>query len=199
MNEQTFRYLIGALFLIFFVGQTVNVGRAAWRGGHFQYREKHHVAMQIFRKGIGIPWILAIVAYVFWPEWVDWASFSLPSALRWLGLVLAVFGQLLVWWTELTLGANFNTTLHLREEHTLVTNGPYRYVRHPMYTAIAIFGLGLLVLAPANWLILLPGVLGFAVLMAVRIRHEEDVMVERFGDVYRDYVRRTGRFLPRLK
>ncbi len=81
----------------------------------------------------------------------------------------------------------------------MVTGGPYRYVRHPMYTAIAIFGLGLFVLAPANWLILVPGVLGFGVLMAVRIRREEEVMVEQFGDAYREYAQRTGRFLPRWR
>ena len=55
MNEQTFRYLYGALFLTFFIGQAINVTRAARRGGQFEYREKFHVAMQVFRKGIGIP------------------------------------------------------------------------------------------------------------------------------------------------
>ena len=68
-----------------------------------------------------------------------------------------------------------------------------------MYTAITVFGFGLFVLAPANWLILVPGVLGFTVLMAVRVRREEEVMVDRFGDEYREYARRTGRFLPRLR
>lgn len=198
MNEYLFHILFGVLFLIFFIGQAINVSRAIRRGGQFEYREKHHVAMQLFRKGVGIPWLLAIISYVVKPQWVDWASFSLPPALRWVGLGLGVFSLLVIWWTELTLGENFNTTLHLRQEHTLVVSGPYRYVRHPMYTAHAIFALGLFVLASANWLILIPGVLGFGVLMVVRVRNEEEVMSERFGDAYRQYAQRTGRFLPRL-
>jgi protein-S-isoprenylcysteine O-methyltransferase Ste14 len=151
------------------------------------------------RKGIGLPWFLAIFCYVFKPAWVDWAGFALPPWLRWAGLALGLLGLCGVWWTELTLGANFNTALHLRDAHTLVTSGPYRYVRHPMYTAIAVFGLGAFVLAPANWLILVPGVVGFLGLMAVRVKHEEEVMLERFGEAYRAYMQRTGRFLPRLR
>lgn len=199
MDEQTFRTLYGALFLLFIIGQFVNVGLATKRAGRFNYREKHHRALQIFRKGIGVPWFLAILFYVVKPGWVDWASFSLPMGLRLAGLVIGLAGLLLIWWTEFTLGKNFNTTLHLREAHTLVTNGPYRFIRHPMYTAIAIFGLGMFVLVPANWLIALPGVIGFLILMAVRIRREEEVMLERFGDKYRAYMQSTGRFLPQLK
>jgi protein-S-isoprenylcysteine O-methyltransferase Ste14 len=199
MDEQLFHYLYGALFLTFLVGQTVNVTRAAHRGGRYQYREKHLVATEAFRKGIGLPWFLAILCFVFKPAWVDWAGFALPLWLRSTGLALGLLGLGGVWWTELILGANFNTALHLRDAHTLVTSGPHHYIRHPMYTAIAVFGLGMFVLAPANWLIMVPGVAAFLGLMALRVKHEEDVMLERFGEAYRAYMERTGRFLPRFR
>lgn len=199
MDKQTFRYLYGVLFLLFVFGQFVNVSRATKRAGRLNYREKHHLALQIFRKGLGIPWFFAIISYVLKPQWLDWASFTLPMGLRLAGLVTGLLGLFFIWWAELTLGKNFNTTLHLRETHTLITHGPYWFVRHPMYTAISIFGLGMFVLAPANWLIALPGIIGFLVLMAVRIRQEEAVMIEHFGDEYRAYMERTGRFLPHPK
>ncbi|MBI3320029.1 MAG: isoprenylcysteine carboxylmethyltransferase family protein [Candidatus Omnitrophica bacterium] len=84
-----------------------------------------------------------------------------------------------------------------RKDHTLVTSGPYRYVRHPFYLS---FGLGVLggSLAMANWFILLTGVLPLGFLMA-RTRIEEAKLIGRFGVEYQEYMRRVGRFLPRFR
>jgi protein-S-isoprenylcysteine O-methyltransferase Ste14 len=83
-----------------------------------------------------------------------------------------------------------------RKEHTLVTTGPYRWIRHPFYTSAALAILGNS-LAAANWFIFSAGSLVF-VLMAIRVRKEEENLIARFGDDYRNYMQRTGRFLPRL-
>lgn len=172
MNDTVIKILSGVMFAAFLAGQTVGASRAVKQSGKFEYREKHHIAMRVFRLGIGIPWLAAIVLYFVKPAW-------------------------LIWWTELTLGKNFNPTLHLREEHTLVTTGPYRWVRPPMYTAHSLLVIALL-LAPANWLIGLPAVIGLAVILISREGHEEAVMIEKSGDEYRGYMKRTGRFFPRL-
>jgi protein-S-isoprenylcysteine O-methyltransferase Ste14 len=83
-----------------------------------------------------------------------------------------------------------------RREHTLVTSGPYRWVRHPFYAAVALMVLANGLVA-ANWFLLMTGGLLFG-LLAIRSRREEDNLVARFGEQYRDYIRSTGRFLPRL-
>ena len=91
---------------------------------------------------------------------------------------------------------NLTDTVVTRRDATLVTHGPYRYVRHPFYVS---FALGVLAnsLVAANWFFLLCGATAF-VMLAVRTRIEEAKLVERFGDSYRDYMKRTGRFFPRF-
>lgn len=198
MQETIIKTLFGIMFGLFFVGQIVNASRAHFRAGPIEYREKHHVAMQIFRKGIGIPWLAAILAYFVKPAWVSWAAIPFPLWLRWAGIGLGLISLPLLWWTELALDKNFNTTLHVREAHTLVTWGPYRYVRHPMYTAHMLLVTALL-LAPANYLIGLPGMIGLIVILINRIKREEQTMIELFGEQYLAYMDRTGRFLPRIR
>jgi protein-S-isoprenylcysteine O-methyltransferase Ste14 len=198
MSERDFQILFGMMFLIFISGQFVNAFRSMRAAGEYQVREKNPLAMQIFRKTVGIAWFGAIIAYVVKPEWVQWASFSLPIWIRWAGFAIWAVSMPILWWVEVSLGKNFNTTLHLREEHTLVMEGPYKYVRHPMY-AIQIPLILSWLPASANWLVGLPGLLGGLILFALRIPHEEGVMLERFGEPYRNYMQRTGRFLPRLR
>ena len=106
-----------------------------------------------------------------------------------------IAGGLLIW-TLRSLGKNLTDTVVTRRAHTLVTSGPYRWVRHPFYDALALAVLANS-LAAANWFLFLSGGLLF-VLIIVRTRTEEEKLVARFGDAYRAYVEQTGRFLPRL-
>ena len=103
----------------------------------------------------------------------------------------------LLFWTFHSLGKNLTDTVVTRREHTLVTHGPYRWVRHPFYIVVFLWGLSMSLLT-ANWLLALLG--GAAVMMLVaRTRVEEDKLAERFGDEYHAYARRTGRFLPLVR
>jgi protein-S-isoprenylcysteine O-methyltransferase Ste14 len=99
-------------------------------------------------------------------------------------------------WTLPNLGRNLTDTVVTRRAHTLVTKGPYRWVRHPFYDCIALLIMGTSLVA-ANWFLLLTGAVLFA-LLVVRTRTEEELLIERFGDAYRNYMGRTGRFLPRI-
>jgi protein-S-isoprenylcysteine O-methyltransferase Ste14 len=129
------------------------------------------------------------------PGSMAWSSVPLPAWVRWCGAGLWIPGGLLLIWTLRTLGMNLTDTVVTRRNHTLVTAGPYRWVRHPFYVATALLLLGSSLLA-ANWFVLACGVLTFT-LLAIRLKREEDRLLERFGAAYRDYRERTGRFLPR--
>ena len=145
----------------------------------------------------GVPLFAGAVAWMIDPQWMAWSALPLPPWLRWLGVGLVVCSGLLVAWTFRHLGKNLTDTVVTRKDHTLVTSGPCRYVRHPFYLAFAlgILGGGLVM---ANWFILLAGVIPCGFLVA-RTRIEEAKLVERFGVEYQDYMRRVGRFVPRLK
>ena len=144
---------------------------------------------------IGLAAMLGLIAYMIDPSWMRWSSVPLPAAVRWAGVGLGVIAGGLLFWTLRSLGTNLTDTVVTRRAHTLVTTGPYRWVRHPFYGAV---GLTLLAnaLAAANWFILLTGGLALVLLVA-RTRIEEQKLLERFGDSYRVYMGRTGRFLPR--
>ena len=145
---------------------------------------------------VGIVGALGLIAYLINPAFMAWAAVQLPSGLRWAGVGIGVLGGLLLIWTLRTLGRNLTDTVVTRKQHTLVTNGPYRWVRHPFYltAALAIFANSL---AAASGFFFVAGCAIF-VLLAIRCRKEEENLIARFGDDYRQYMERTGRFLPWL-
>ncbi len=95
-----------------------------------------------------------------------------------------------------SLGKNLTDTVVTRTHHTLVTTGPYAWVRHPFYAAFALATVANALVA-ANWFLFVTGALAFT-LLVIRCRTEERNLIARFGDEYRAYAKRTGRFLPRI-
>jgi protein-S-isoprenylcysteine O-methyltransferase Ste14 len=90
----------------------------------------------------------------------------------------------------------WSAQLQLRAQHHLVTTGPYARMRHPLYTAMCIWGTGL-ALVTANWIFVALAAMVMAVFFT-RVPREEQMMIEKFGDEYRAYMRRTGKFWPKM-
>ncbi|MCX6030043.1 MAG: isoprenylcysteine carboxylmethyltransferase family protein [Chloroflexi bacterium] len=141
--------------------------------------------------------LLAFLAlYTLDVPWLRVLAIPLPSWLRWLGFALGVASVILWTWTQATLGTQWSAQLQLREDHRLVTTGPYARVRHPLYTAM--FGVSVaFALVTANWAFVLFGVLCI-VGMLVRVPREECMMLDEFGAEYASYMQQTGRFFPRV-
>ena len=155
-------------------------------------------AFILFGLGLGgVPLFVGGVAWMIDPRWMAWSALPLPPWLRWLGITLVGCSGTLVVWTFRHLGRNLTDPVVTRKDHTLVTSGPYRYVRYPFYLSFALGVLGGS-LAMANWFILLAGVIPCGFLVA-RTRIEEAKLVERFGVEYQEYMRQVGRFVPRFK
>jgi protein-S-isoprenylcysteine O-methyltransferase Ste14 len=131
---------------------------------------------------LNLPWLTSL--HTGFADWLRWAGFAL-------GLVSIAFWT----WTQLALGKQWSPQLRLREEHHLITTGPYARMRHPMYAGVSGFGLGL-ALVSANWVFV--ALAALVILgMAFRVPQEEHMMIDEFGETYRVYMQRTGRFLPR--
>jgi protein-S-isoprenylcysteine O-methyltransferase Ste14 len=109
---------------------------------------------------------------------------------------MGVLSNFLAYWVFTNLGNNVSPTVRTRRNAALVTSGPYRWVRHPLYMMGLIAYLGFALLSE-NWFIALMAVVGFFLLI-IRTSSEEDRLVQKFGDEYRQYMNRTGRFLPKL-
>ena len=146
---------------------------------------------------LGMLGFASVLAFVIDPKWISFASLSFPTWLRWLGVGLAMLGFVLLQWAQSTLGQNWSDTPRMMKEQVLITSGPYRFIRHPIYTAF-IFILGSTLLISSNWLIGLAWI-GMTLLEVLsRIRFEENLMIENFGNQYREYMEKTGQLLPKI-
>lgn len=175
--------------------------RACYRIATGTFRERlyadreewHFIAL---RGLFGIPLVAATAVYIADLAWAPWSFVRLPGWLRWTGAGLGLAAVALIGVVHRTLDGSFSPTIHLRRHHQLVTTGPYRFVRHPMYAAYLVLFLGAFLLS-SNWVIGAGGTGVILTLMTVRLAGEERRLEERFGDAWLAYREATGAFLPR--
>lgn len=187
--------------MVFLAGFAVYIGIRAWFDRQARREEKAlklsdaRERVLIFIVVVGS--VLLPVIYLFTPL-LAFADYRLPWFVPWFGAVVMIGGLWLFWRSHADLGVNWSITLELRKDHQLVKHGVYRSIRHPMYAAIWLFSLaqGLLL---QNWLAGWSALVTFAALYAFRVRREEQMMCEKFGQQYVDYMRHTGRLIPRLR
>jgi len=192
--DQTFRLILIAGSVIFAPVAIYHRLKAHATGEQLD-RWKEGPFILFTLRPIGIAILIGFFTYMVNPARMAWSSMALPVWLRWLGAGIAVIGGALFVWTFRNLGKNLTDTVVTRRQHTLVTTGPYRWVRHPFYVAAALSMLGNS-LAAANWFLLGGGALVF-ILLAIRTPIEEAQLLARFGGAYEAYMQRTHRFLPR--
>ncbi len=120
----------------------------------------------------------------------------LPTLFQWLGLVAIWLGTLLRTWAVLSLGRAFTVVVNISPDQHLITSGPYRWVRHPAYTAL-FFALGGFGLAVGTWLGAILAIAISLIGIGYRVRVEEQALLTAFGAEYRTYMEHTGRFFPR--
>ena len=123
------------------------------------------------------------------------ANYPFQPALAWLGTAVFILALWLFHRTHKDLGRNWSVTLEIRDRHALVTDGIYRHIRHPMYSAFWLWAIAQALLLP-NWVAGPAGLVGFGTLFFFRVGREERLMEETFGDEYRRYVARTRRVIP---
>ena len=104
---------------------------------------------------------------------------------------------ILLEWVHKALGHHFSPHLELREDHKIVQEGPYAFVRHPMYTSGLFFLIGNGVLS-GNWILLLVPTCAFVVLLVLRIHDEEKMLYQRFGSEWERYTQKTGFLVPKI-
>jgi protein-S-isoprenylcysteine O-methyltransferase Ste14 len=155
-----------------------------------RHRMREGVLLAISAAGLGIIPIIYVIVDI--PSEADYSFTSLQG---WVGL-LAFAGSLVLFRrTHKAVGQNWSVTLEVREKHALITHGPYRRVRHPMYAAFWLWAAAQALLLP-NWIAGFSGIVGFGILFFLRIGHEEQLMLETFGDQYENYKKKTWRILP---
>ena len=196
MNENIFR-IFAALILFIGVGISSYFRRKADKesGERISRSVDGRLMMTAIKLGGLLLWLSPLV-YLINPGWMGWSKMGLPEWLRWLGVGIGIFCVGGIYWLFSSIGSGITPTSATRKQHTLIMSGPYRWVRHPLYTVGASMFIAFGMMAD-NWFIALLGVLTF-ILMAIRTPKEEANLIEKFGDEYRAYMKRTGRFFPKL-
>lgn len=191
-------YRIAALLVMLMtMSVTIRFRRQAGRTGEkITYHAEGHAFAGLLRFA-GIALWLSLIAYLVAPRSVQWAAVALPAEVRWTGVVIGMGAALLMYWTLRALGENLTDTVMIRSNAFLVTEGPYRWVRHPFYITAGLVMFAVTLLS-ANGLIGVTAAIVIA-LLAIRTPNEEQQLIKRFGDEYRRYMQQTGRFVPRLR
>lgn len=154
------------------------------------------IAPGVVRIVLGLPLLFATMVTCFFPDLFTWMHVQVPAALSIASFVMGLLILTGLVYVHLYLGDSFKTTIEAADQQTrLVTTGPYRYVRHPMYALyfalfLSAFGVS------GNWIAGLSGTLIIASLMILRVPKEERLLIDHHGKAYGDYAAATPRFLP---
>lgn len=147
-------------------------------------------------RSLRLIWLMALVSLT--AAIIVTVTTQLPiattSIVHTIGLILMLLGMAFRWSVIWSLGRLFTADVAIRKSHTLKTDGFYRYLRHPSYTALALTFLGLGV-SLNNWLALVV-LLPIIPALFNRIRIEEQTLIRHFGQLYLDYMRRTKALIP---
>lgn len=194
MIDPIFRLIFTLAFLttMFIAG---SYRRKAQAGEKFDTSQEGWVYLPLRLGGLAL-WGYCFT-YIIYPQALGWSFFAVPDWLRWIAGVVALFVcPPLIMWAQNSLGNNVSTTVITRKEHQLITHGPYRWIRNPLYSFAALF-FGSLALLAASWFLLAAIALAI-ILLAARLPKEEAGLIARFGDDYQEYMKQTGRFLPKF-
>ena len=130
-------------------------------------------------------------------SWLSFANYSLPAWADWAGVILIILALIVFWRAHADLKTNWSPSLEIREKHELITNGIYSIIRHPMYASQWLFVIGQPLLLQ-NWLAGWLNLVVFIFFYSLRVRAEEKMMLDTFGEQYRDYMKKTGAVFPKF-
>jgi len=150
------------------------------------------------RAALGLLFYAALIAWLFDLRVAAWSHIAVAVAVRWLGVLLLVPVLAFFNWSFRSLGMNYRGGAGLYDAHELVTTGPYRLIRHPIYLTFVAIMLLAFVLS-ANWVLGLSGLLLVGSIAVARIPVEERELSDRFGPAWEAYRSRTGCLFPRLR
>ena len=147
----------------------------------------------LFIDGVGM--ILPLI-YVF-SSWLDFANYNLPDWIGWIGVALFADAIFILYLSHADLGKNWSPILGIQKEHTLVTTGIYKYIRHPMYAAHILWAIAQILILH-NWIAGYSFIVVMIPHFVLRVKKEEAMMIEQFGAEYEEYMQKTGRIFPKI-
>ncbi len=171
--------------------------RRARQGGEVIARQEEGKVILFLRMFFALPLLISLFLYVGYPQLLAWARFPIPLWVRWMAVGTGLLGIPFTLWVFRTIGRNISETVLTKQDHQMVTSGPYRWIRHPLYASslLMLFSFGVIA---SNWFLLLYSSIGLIAFRWLVIPVEEQHLIQKFGDTYRDYQNQTGALFPKL-
>ncbi|MEW6401020.1 MAG: protein-S-isoprenylcysteine O-methyltransferase [Chloroflexota bacterium] len=130
-------------------------------------------------------------------DWLSFADYTLPDWAGWIGVALMAAALFVFWRAHADLGLNWSPSLEIREKHELITRGIYAVIRHPMYASQWLWVLAQPLLLQ-NWIAGFGNLILWILFYFLRVPSEEKLMIDSFGDQYREYMKRVGGVIPKF-
>ena len=198
--DAEFRWvLIGSFFITFSISKLYRQrARRVRQKGREIRRSDENVGMLLARLVVALPLFAGVFSYMVNPEWMAWSHVNLPVWLPSLGTVMLIMAIPIGYWVMSSLGDNVSETILTRPGQTLIQHGPYKWVRHPLYTNGLLLFMGAGLGAENAFIIALTTLTWYGV-YSVIIPSEEVELIKRFGKEYEKYIARTGKLFPQLR
>ncbi|MCL5433067.1 MAG: isoprenylcysteine carboxylmethyltransferase family protein [Patescibacteria group bacterium] len=148
-----------------------------------------------YDKGTTLMTGILIILVLISPLYLNFFKNNILTQLQWFGVVLVILGTIIHDFALMTLGKFYGRTLLIQTNHKLIIKGLYKFVRHPGYlgTILMIIGVGL---STGNVIILLFFLILVTSIYVLRIKKEEEMLFDKFGDEYKNYQKKTWRLVP---
>ena len=169
-----------------------------WRTRRNRTSDRRDTALHVLLMILDWMGMQALPVLCVLTPWLDFADYHLPTWAGGAGVAAFAFALWLLWRSHADLGRNWSASLRVVDEQSLITQGVYHHIRHPIYAALWLWGVAQALLVQ-NWIGGLSHLVFFLPLYLYRVQHEERMMLEHFGEAYRLYMHRTARIIPRLR
>ena len=182
----------GALIVEMIIRAPLNKRRKQEKMSEQHFTDQEKILLGLFLLGgFVVPIIYAA------SNWLDFANYELPAWAGWLGVLLIAGAVFIFWRAHADLGVNWSPTLEIREKHELITHGIYGVMRHPMYASQWLLAIAQPLLLQ-NWIAGFLNLLVFIPFYFLRVKAEEQMMLDSFGAQYQEYMKTTGAVLPKM-
>ena len=192
-QEQICKIVYGILFLIFML---IRIYYAKKIKGNINIRTEGGKREKFLLFIVAIGTMIIPIIWIFSCLFQN-ANMNMPFYAKITGIIAAIFSLWLFYEVHRILGRNWSPVLEIRKGHTLTKEGPYKKIRHPMYTQIWIWIIAQFLIT-SNWIVGLSGLIPWLLLYFTRVPLEEKMLREQFGEEYLEYMTQTGRIFPKL-
>ena len=195
--EILLRIIIFVVLILTFTISAFYRKRAREEGDMIERREEG-IGVMIIRLFFGLSFLVVLLLNIFYPRILSWDKFSLPIYFQYIGTAVAVGCVPLIWWVFNNIGKNTSETVLIKEDHELVTSGPYHWVRHPLY-GTALLLLFSISITFGDWILLAGSLFGLIAFRLLVIPAEEKHLLDAYGEEYECYQARTGALFPWIR